>query len=132
MTAQINKTYYDKDMTRFPMLLIPALLSAPALAGSPEIVDVQVSKMGMNWRVDVTLEHPDSGWDHYADGWDVLDAEGNLLGHRKLLHPHVDEQPFTRSLNNLMFPDGTREVYVRARCSAEGWAGETVRVELSP
>ena len=95
-------------------------------------MDAKVQKYGMNWRVDVTLRHEDTGWDHYADGWDVLDADGNVIGHRKLLHPHVDEQPFTRSLNNLVLPDGTREVYIRARCSKEGWASETYRVELSP
>ena len=43
--------------------------------------------------------HPDTGWDDYADGWRVLDMDGNELGMRVLHHPHVDEQPFTRSLS---------------------------------
>lgn len=86
----------------------------------------------MMWSVHVTLEHPDTGWDHYADGWEIYDAEGNLLGKRELMHPHVNEQPFTRSLNGMVLPDGTREIFVRARCSVDGWSGEKTRVELSP
>ncbi len=33
----------------------------------------------------------------YVDGWHVETAEGEILGTRILLHPHVGEQPFTRS-----------------------------------
>ena len=110
-------------------LLAPA---GSAMAGAPEIVDAKVQKSGMNWRIEVTLKHDDTGWDHYADGWDVEDADGNVLGQRDLLHPHVDEQPFTRSLGNLMLPDGTREVFIRTRCSVDGWSADAVRVELSP
>lgn len=86
----------------------------------------------MGWRFSVTISHPDSGWDHYADGWEVVDADGNVLGYRELMHPHKNEQPFTRSLNMVIVPDGVREVYVRARCSAEGWSGDPTPVTLSP
>lgn len=107
-------------------------MAAPALADAPQILDVKVMKNGMDWRITVTEQHADTGWDHYADGWEILDADGNRLGSRELLHPHVDEQPFTRSLGNVMFPDGTREIFIRARCSVDGWADETFRVELQP
>jgi hypothetical protein len=49
-----------------------------------------------------------------------------------LHHPHVNEQPFTRSLSNLDLPDGTREIFVKAHCSVDGWSSEAVRVELEP
>lgn len=103
-----------------------------ALADPPEIIDVHVQKTGMVWSVQVELRHPDTGWDHYADGWEVLDSSGARLGYRELMHPHVEEQPFTRSLNGLVFPDGTREIFIRAKCSQHGWNDETVRVELEP
>lgn len=107
-------------------------LAAPAWAEAPEIVKIAASKPGMGWRFEVTLRHPDTGWDHYADGWEVLDMDGNRLGYRKLHHPHVEEQPFTRSLRGVMIPDGTRKVMIRARCSRDGWSSNTVEVELSP
>lgn len=103
-----------------------------ALADGPVIERVEAEPNGMGWRFDVTLSHPDTGWDHYADGWEILTPEGKSLGMRKLHHQHVDEQPFTRSLSNIMVPDGLREVTVRARCSVDGWTGEPVTVALTP
>ncbi|MDX1779757.1 MAG: hypothetical protein R3256_00410 [Thalassovita sp.] len=111
-------------------LIALSLVSGAALADDPKIVAVKAVHSGMGWRIDVTLSHPDSGWDHYADGWEVLDAAGNRLGMRKLMHPHVDEQPFTRALHSVMVPDGTREVFIRARCSVSGWAGDMVPLRL--
>nr|WP_137701802.1 hypothetical protein [Marimonas lutisalis] len=101
-------------------------------ADMPEILSVETSRVGMGWRIDVTLQHPDTGWDHYADGWEVVDEAGNRLGFRELMHPHVNEQPFTRSLINLMLPDGMRRVYIRARCSKTGWGDERIAVDLQP
>ncbi len=107
-------------------------LATAATADMPEILDVTAEKSGMTWRVDVTLRHPDTGWDHFADGWEVRDADGNRLGHRELHHPHVEEQPFTRALVNLDLPDGTREIFIRAHCSVDGWTEDEVRVEVRP
>ena len=97
-----------------------------ALADAPEIVGARAEGQ----TIHVTLAHPDTGWDHYADGWEVLDARGNRLGIRELMHPHVNEQPFTRALHSVMAPDGTREVFIRARCSISGWAGDMVPLRL--
>jgi hypothetical protein len=119
-------------MTRI-MTLLPALLLATAAAADPpEIVEAAAKKTGMSWRVDVTLRHPDTGWDHYADGWEVRDADGNRLGYRVLHHPHVDEQPFTRALTGLDLPDGTREIFIRAHCSVDEWSEDEVRIGIEP
>ena len=106
--------------------------AAPAFAGDAQIIDVQVSKPDMGWKFKVAVRHEDTGWDHYADGWEVLDLDGNRLGYRKLHHPHVNEQPFTRSLRGVMIPDGIRTVVIRVHCLGDGWSEQTVRVELSP
>ena len=121
-----------RRMKQLFLTLAAVCLALPAYASDPKITKVKVEKVGMVWNVHVTIEHPDTGWDHYADGWEIYDAAGNLLGTRKLMHPHVNEQPFTRSLSGVVLPDGTREIFVKARCSLDGWAGEMVRVELSP
>lgn len=123
---------YHHLMMRFLPVLALCAAALPAIADPPRIVEVNVEKVGMVWNIHVTLEHADTGWDHYADAWRVMDAEGTVLGERVLMHPHVEEQPFTRSLTGIVLPDGTREIFVKARCSVDGWAEETVRVELDP
>ena len=106
------------------------LLPAAALADPPRIEAVRVTQSGNGWRFDVTLSHPDTGWDHYADGWRVLDMDGNELGMRVLAHPHVNEQPFTRSLGGVVIPDDATQVQVQARCQVDGWSTETTVVNL--
>ena len=106
------------------------LLSQPAHADAPQVTDVRAQKEGMGWRIFVTLKHGDTGWDHYADAWEILDANGTVLATRTLHHPHVNEQPFTRSLGPVTLPDGTREVFVRAHCSLGATSKTPMRVDL--
>ena len=54
------------------------------------------------YRFTVTVKHDDESWEHFAKAWEILDLEGNILGARILLHPHIDEQPFTRSLSGIV------------------------------
>ncbi|WP_342076508.1 hypothetical protein [Yoonia sp. SS1-5] len=103
------------------------LLAAPVFADEPVVEAVTIE----GDRVSVTLSHPDTGWDHYADGWEVLDADGNSLGIRELAHPHVNEQPFTRSLGGVQIPAGATSVFVRARCNVDGWSDTLFEVSLS-
>ncbi|MFZ5963154.1 hypothetical protein ACOXXX_09405 [Thalassococcus sp. BH17M4-6] len=119
-------------MRYLPPLLAALALPSLSLAGAPEVVNATATKSGMSWRFEVTLRHDDTGWDHYADGWDVVDVNGHVLGTRELMHPHVNEQPFTRSLSAVSAPDGTRTVFIRARCSVDGWTGPVYELELSP
>ena len=96
------------------------LMAAPAWADPPVVEHVEYA----NERFDVTLSHPDTGWDHYADGWRVELADGTVLGTRVLAHPHVTEQPFTRS-SNIEVPEGVDVVFIRASCNVDGWAEDT-------
>ena len=112
-------------------LLALAFVSTPVLADPPVINTVNVSRSGDTWRFDVTLSHGDTGWDHYADGWRVLDPQGNELGVRNLAHPHVNEQPFTRSLSGVRIPTGVTEVDIQARDNLTGWGPSLKRVRLN-
>ena len=105
--------------------LVPALASA----GEVSIVDVRV-ECGVSCTFSVTLEHADEGWEHYADRWDVLTPDGQLLKSRVLYHPHVDEQPFTRSLSGVSIPDGVSQVRIRARDSKHGFGAREVVVDI--
>ena len=112
-------------------LVLPLLLAAvPAYSDPATVEAVAVSRVGEGWRFDVTIRHPDTGWDDYADGWEVVDATGARLGYRELLHPHVTEQPFTRSLSGVVIPEGTARVFVRARESVGGWGEALFAVDL--
>ncbi|WP_298840280.1 hypothetical protein [uncultured Roseobacter sp.] len=113
-------------------LLVAALMltALPVMAAEPKIENVKVQRTGDTWRFDVTISHPDTGWDHYADGWRVLDMDGNELGMRVLVHPHVDEQPFTRSLSGVRIPEGTTQVRIQARDLPGGWNSGSVTVNL--
>ncbi len=105
--------------------------AAQAIAHDATVTEVRVEQVGMLWNFHVTVEHGDTGWDHYADAWEVQDANGNRLAYRKLMHPHVNEQPFTRSLSGVAIPDGTDAVFVKARCSQSGWSSSVMKVSLS-
>jgi hypothetical protein len=107
-----------------------ALMASPAVADQPVIEAATATQSDSTWRFDVTLRHADTGWDHYADAWEVLSPDGQSLGLRVLAHPHVDEQPFTRSLAGVTVPAGTDHVMIRARCLVDGWAGDQLRVDL--
>ncbi len=108
-----------------------ALLSAPAQAGEVGIEFARFEHQGNGvWRVSVTLRHADTGWDHYADAWRVVAADGAVIGTRTLYHPHVDEQPFTRSLDGVKPPAGATRVFVEAHDSVHGWSPVRIQVDL--
>lgn len=111
--------------------LIATALASAALASDVEIVDVQANQNNSTWRLDVTLRHADSGWAHYADGWEVLAPDGTSLGLRVLAHPHENEQPFTRSLGGVVIPEGINFVIIRARDNVDGWTEQTYRLDLT-
>lgn len=103
----------------------------PAIGGPADVVEVKVTAQTEgSYRFDVTLLHADEGWDHYANQWEVVAPGGQVLGTRVLYHPHVHEQPFTRSLSGVKVPADVDFVEVRARDSVHGLGGRSVRVEL--
>ncbi len=83
-------------------------------------------------RFAVTVAHADEGWKHYADRWDVLAEDGAVLATRILRHPHVEEQPFRRSLGGIRVPRDASRMRVRAHDSLHGFGGQEVDVELPP
>lgn len=109
----------------------PPEITPSATAGEANVVNVQVrGTRAQGYRIEVTVRHADEGWEHYADAWEVLSPEGEVLATRTLYHPHVDEQPFTRSLSGVRIPEGIDEIVVRARDSRHGYGGKTLRVKL--
>ncbi len=107
-----------------------ALSAAPALAGPADVLKVEARSAGGGWHFEVTVEHADTGWQHYADAWRVVGPDGAVYGTRTLHHPHVGERPFTRSLGRVAIPAGVASVTVEAHDSVHGWGGAAVEVDL--
>jgi hypothetical protein len=110
-------------------LLALLLLSSASFASEVHIVDVKV-ECPSSCTFAVTLEHADQGWNHYANQWDVVTLDGQLLKSRVLYHPHDDEQPFTRSLSGVMIPQQIRQVKIRARDTVSGYSPQEFLVDL--
>ncbi len=110
----------------------------PRSGGDADVVDATtVQADDGTWTFRVTVRHADRGWKDYADGWDVVLPDGTVVKRRAsdaftrvLGHPHVNEQPFTRSQSGLTIPDGVAQVTVRAHERPDGFGGQTQTVTL--
>ena len=112
-------------------LSIVLFLSAQAAAADYAVINsVRAAKEGGLWTFNVTVSHADTGWDHFSDAWRILDKDGNQIAIRELIHPHVDEQPLTRSLSGIDLPQSTSEVGIQVRDTVTGWNPEITRVEI--
>ena len=69
-----------------------------------------------------TVISADTGCDQYADWWEVVSEEGELLYRRVLLHSHVGEQPFERAGSPVPV-EADMVVYVRAHMNPGGYGG---------
>lgn len=116
------------------------VMSGAYAQGDANVIDVVAKQeQAGRWYFRVTVEHADTGWEDYADGWDIVLPDGRVVKPnpgemftRTLWHPHVNEQPFTRSQGNVEIPSSVTEVQVRAHDKRDGFGGKTVAVKLVP
>ena len=119
----------DKISLLFATFLTVFVTVGSLNAGEVDVLEVKVKQTGSSFNFSVTVKHDDTGWDHYADGWEVVGPDGTVYGKRVLHHPHVNEQPFTRS-GSVSVPEGVKTVIVRAHDSVHGFGGAEQSVEL--
>ncbi len=86
-----------------------------------KVTQVQATGESQNYTFAVTVNSPDTGCDRYANWWEVITPEGELLYRRVLLHSHVDEQPFERT-GGIIPVDPDQEVIVRVHMSTGGYS----------
>ncbi|EDX85922.1 hypothetical protein S7335_3625 [Synechococcus sp. PCC 7335] len=61
------------------------------------VIAVETTEEASGYLFSVTVRSPDTGCDRYANWWEVITEEGDLIYRRTLAHSHIEEQPFTRS-----------------------------------
>ena len=115
-------------MPRRALLL---LLAAAAQPGDADVIAVIVRRTAPGiYDFDVTIRSRDTGWEQYADLIEILAPDGTILGRRELLHPHDDEQPFTRDAYDIHIPANIHKVTVRARLKPTGFGGRSMETRL--
>ncbi len=85
---------------------------------------------GGTFSFEVTVASTETGWDKYADAWEIRGPGGVVLGERVLAHPHETEQPFTRSLSGVAISSDIAEVTVAAHDLVLGFCGEEMTVAV--
>jgi len=94
--------------------------------GVAQITAVSISGDTNSYTFNVTISSPDLGCNQYADWWEVIDLDGNLLYRRILAHSHVDEQPFARTGGPVQISEDT-EVYIRAHMNTTSYGSAVFR-----
>lgn len=121
-------------MTKTLLFFTCFLLSAYSSANANNVTVLAVAIIHQSqgeYLVNVKLQHQDTGWDHYADEWRLVDKQGNVLARRIMLHPHVNEQPFTRALNNVKLDDKLTMIYIEAHDTQHGWSNQKLEIDLN-
>ena len=99
-------------------MLLLSMLTVSAFAQPPLILKAEANvKSNQLFNITVTIRHPDTGWDHYASEWVVIADDEKEIAKRTLYHPHVNEQPFTRSLADVLLPTEANKITIKAICS---------------
>ena len=102
----------------------------PSEEGCAHVIDATITAGSSGYRIDATVRSADTGWEKYADLWEVRGPNGEVYGERVLAHPHENEQPFTRSLSGVEIPDGVAEVTIAARDSVVGFCGDVFTIAV--
>ncbi len=110
---------------RYAVQLAAVLMSTNAAANQPtaDVVKIQVSGKPSAYRFSVRIASPDKGCQQYADWWEILAADGELIYRRILAHSHVDENPFTRSSLKSLDIDPDATIFIRAHMNNAGYGG---------
>jgi len=105
-------------------------IAATRIAEEAVVTKVEVSGGEFAYGFSVTIKSPDIGCEQYADWWEVIDLEENLIYRRILAHSHVEEQPFTRSGGEVAISE-TTEVYIRVHMNNSGYSSKVLKGSVS-
>jgi len=125
----------SKPMIRLRAAVVALALicaSPLALPGAADVIAATARQAADgSWSFEVTMRCDDRGADYFCDRFEVLTPTARVVGVRRLLHDHTDEQPSTRDLQGVHVPDGfPRGVLIRGHHHIRGYDGAALKLEL--
>lgn len=122
-------------MTRFRAAVVALSLTCAsplAMAGAADVIAATARQAADGtWSFEVTMRCDDRGADYFCDRFEVLTPTARVVGVRRLLHDHTDEQPFTRDLRGVTVPEGfPRGVVIRGHHNIRGYDGAALKLDL--
>ncbi len=102
------------------------VITHPSEGGEAAVTEATFTGEPGAYQVAVTVTSPDTGCEQYADWWEVLSADGELLYRRILAHSHVDEQPFTRSGGPVEIAP-TDLIFIRVHMNNTGYSSQVLQ-----
>ncbi|MDH3498694.1 MAG: hypothetical protein OEM97_01095 [Acidimicrobiia bacterium] len=120
------------NATATPSTVAPSTTTPDAdLQACADVIDGSIRALDDGaFSIEATVRSGDTGWDKYADSWEVRTVDGATIDVRVLTHPHETEQPFTRSLSPVVIPDDIDEIVLIASDSVNGFCGETATLKV--
>lgn len=122
-------------MTRFRAVVValPLIFTSPlAIAGAADVIAATARQAADGtWNFEVTMRCDDRNAAYFCDRFEILTPTSRVIGVRRLLHDHTDEQPFTRDLQGVKVPVGfPRGVLIRGHHNIRGYEGATLKLDL--
>lgn len=112
-------------------ILLTMILVTSIYANEPKVLKVKVVCQNSNiCSFFVTIKHNDTGWKHYVNRYEILNMKKEIIATRVLHHPHVKEQPFTRSISNVKLAKNQETVIIRAHDLVHGYKGNELLVNI--
>lgn len=95
-----------------------------------KVVSVNITGEATNYTFNVGVQSPDTGCDQYADWWEIVTEEGELIHRRILAHSHVSEQPFVRSGSAINITEN-QILIIRAHMNNTGYGTQVFKGSVS-